>query len=84
MTGLAQYQAQTSTSGACTVVHSVSTTGQVTVSGQATGLDAGAVTLSGPSGSNLNNTAFTQDAKSNSYSLILGTEGLPLPATALR
>lgn len=77
---LAQQQAEVSTSGACTVVHHVSSgSDQPRTSGDFVGLDAGNVTLSGPSGSNLNNTAFTKDAVTNSYSLILGAEGLPIP-----
>ena len=78
LAALAQYQAQTSTSGACTVTHTVSSSSDAPSFG-GTGLDAGAVTLSGPSGSNLSNTAFTQDARSYSYSLILGAEGIPIP-----
>jgi hypothetical protein len=75
---LSQAQAQVSTSGACTVIHSITSGQQSGPTVSVTGLDAGAVTLTGPAGSNLNNTAFTQDAK-NSYFLNLGMEGLPIP-----
>ena len=78
LAALSQYQAQVSTSGACTVIHSISGSSDVSVP-QTIGLDAGAVTLSGPSGSNLSNAPFTQDAKSNAYSMILGAEGIPIP-----
>ena len=78
LAALSQYQAQVSTSGACTVIHSISGSSDVSVP-QTIGLDAGAVTLSGPSGSNLSNAPFTQDAKSNGYSMILGAEGIPIP-----
>lgn len=40
-----------------------------------TGLDAGNVTLTGPAGSNLSNTALTKDAVSKIYALSLGFEG---------
>ena len=76
LANLAQYKAQTSRSGACVVSHSVSTSAQTTSSSPQIGLDAGAVTLSGPSGSNLSNTPFKQDAKTFDYSLNLGYEGL--------
>ena len=42
--------------------------------GSLTGLDAGTVTLNGPTGSNISNRTFTQDAKSKFYSMALATE----------
>ena len=63
------------TSGNCQVVQISSSQGQVSTSGAATSLDAGKVTLTGPGGSNLNNTAFTESG--NLYSLQIGEQGLP-------
>ncbi len=42
-----------------------------------TNLDAGAVTLNGPPGSNITNLQFKQDPASNAYTLPLASEGLP-------
>lgn len=77
LAGLAQYQSQVTPSGACFVTHSVSSS-QSGVPFSALGLDAGAVTLSGPAASTLNNKLFSQDPKSNNYSLNLGFEGAGL------
>jgi hypothetical protein len=73
----------TITVGSCTVI-SVSFTGtgatQVPASTvTVTSLDAGAVTLSGPSGSNLNKTAMTDS--NGSYSLTIGEAGINLPGS---
>jgi uncharacterized protein (TIGR03437 family) len=62
------------TSGSCQVVQITASQGQVSTGG-GIALDAGNVTLTGPSGSNLNNTAFTET--DNSYSLQIGEQGLP-------
>jgi uncharacterized protein (TIGR03437 family) len=78
LAGLAENQYTLSNSGACTLIHTT-TTGTGAASGtMGTSLDAGTVTLSGPSGSNLNNTPFTQSA-SNLYSLPIGAEGFSIP-----
>ncbi len=69
-----QMNVSTSISGACTVVP-VSGSSTVMGGGNLTNLDAGAITLSGPAGSNISNMALQQDA-SNGYSLSLGMEGL--------
>ena len=64
-----------STNGTCTVIPI--TGSQIAQFAGSTGinLDAGALTLSGPSGSNLSNTAFSET--SNTYSLSIGESGLP-------
>jgi hypothetical protein len=62
------------TVGACTVIQVTGTGGQLTAGGSVTSLDAGAVTLTGPSGTNLNNTALTESG--NAYTLTIGEEGL--------
>lgn len=66
------------TVGSCTVIQvTVTSTGTaVTAGGTVTYLDAGAVTLSGPSGSNLNQTPFTDS--NGSYSLTIGESGAGL------
>jgi uncharacterized protein (TIGR03437 family) len=74
LAGLANYQSQITNSGACTVIHSSGSASAI-VSGSGLGLDAGNVTLSGPSGSGLANTAFTKDPASYAYSMNLGFEG---------
>lgn len=81
LAGLAQVQAQFTSSGACTVSHTVSSSsGQAGLTPVAPGnLDAGAVTLNGPAGSGLTNQAFTEDPTSKQYSINLGTEGIGLP-----
>jgi uncharacterized protein (TIGR03437 family) len=79
---LVEYQAQVSTTGACTVVHTVSGSMEGAASAASiTGLDAGAVTLSGPTGSNLSNTPFTQEPRTNFYSINLGAEGISIPGS---
>ena len=77
LAALAQHLVQVTVSGACVVTHTV-VTGQQSSTAVATGLDAGTLTLNGPSGSNLTNTAFTQDP-GNAYSINIGTEGVPIP-----
>lgn len=69
-------QTQTSPSGACQVIQ-VSGTGTQSqlVTGSGTHLDAGVVTLNGPSGSNISNLPLTET--NNVYSLTIGEEGLP-------
>lgn len=67
-------QVQTNPSGACQVIQ-ISTSGGLSVTGSGTNLDAGTVTLNGPSGSNINNLAFTET--NNAYTLAIGQEGLP-------
>lgn len=47
-----------------------------------TGLDAGSITLSGPSGSGISGLALTQDATSKGYYATLGTEGIPMTGPA--
>ena len=80
LSGVSQYQPSAIGSGACQVIHTTSgASGGKVPSGTITGLDAGTVTLNGPAGSNIANLAFQQDAKFNSYSLSLGTEGLNIP-----
>jgi hypothetical protein len=62
------------TVGACTVIQVTVASGQVSVGGSVTNLDAGNVTLTGPSGTTLNATPLTET--SNSYSLTIGEEGI--------
>ena len=82
LAALAQYQAQVTSSGSCYVIHAVSSSSSQTVpTGTITGLDAGTVTLNGPSGSGLTNQPFTQDVDTLSYSLNLGTEGISIPGS---
>jgi uncharacterized protein (TIGR03437 family) len=70
-------QASVITSGSCSVTHFTGAASQITTGGaQLTSLDAGNITVTGPSGSGLSNFALTEDAK-NIYSSILGEEGLP-------
>jgi uncharacterized protein (TIGR03437 family) len=67
-----------STIGSCTVLQAtVGTSGQITVAGSVTNLDAGTVTLSGPAASNLNKTAMTDT--SGTYSLTIGETGINVP-----
>ncbi|MEI9970978.1 MAG: hypothetical protein WDO73_02395 [Ignavibacteriota bacterium] len=47
------------------------------VTGSGTNLGAGTVTLSGPAGTNLNNTPFNNTL--NVYSLTIGEEGISIP-----
>ena len=76
----AAVQAQAaSPSGSCQVVHVTGSQSQIAAGGgNLTGLDAGAITLSGPSGSGITNVAVKQDA-TNAYFTSLGTEGISIP-----
>jgi hypothetical protein len=66
-----------SASGSCQVIHSRGTASQLASGVSASQLDAGAVSLSGPAGSNLTTpVTLTKDA-SNAYNLSLGGVGLP-------
>jgi uncharacterized protein (TIGR03437 family) len=66
-----------STTGSCQVIHSTGTTSQLASGVTGSQLDAGAVTLSGPAGSNITTpVTLTKDA-SNAYTLSLGGVGLP-------
>jgi hypothetical protein len=66
------------TSGSCTVIR---TTCSNTVAGtHVTALDAGTVTLTGPSGTGLNNQKLTES--SNTYSYTIGSEGITIPGQA--
>jgi len=67
------------TIGACTVYQSTTTSSGVSAGGGATYLDAGSVTLNGPSGTNLSNTPMTETL--NTYSLTIGEEGITLPGS---
>jgi len=62
-------------SGSCEVIHVSSTT--ATALTHVTALDAGTVTLTGPSGTNLTNQVITESA--NAYSYSIGTEGISIP-----
>jgi len=75
-------QAQVSPSGGCQVIQIMtggSTSAQFAGGGIA--LDAGVVTINGPSGSNITNQALTES--SNVYFLSLGEEGLSTPIPGL-
>jgi uncharacterized protein (TIGR03437 family) len=67
-------QAQSRPSGACQVIQVSGSQSQL-VTGSGTNLDAGVVTLNGPSGSNISNLSLTET--NNAYSLTIGEEGLP-------
>jgi uncharacterized protein (TIGR03437 family) len=75
LTSGARYTA-TATNG-CQVLHIRGTQAQIAAGGTATFLDAGAVTLKGPNGSNLTTAVTVTKDATNSYNLSLGTEGLP-------
>jgi len=79
LSGLAQSQAQVTTSGSCIVTHVLTSSQSGLTTTPAGGLDAGIVTLNGPSASGIANQPLTQDPNSFQYSLSLGTEGLPNP-----
>jgi uncharacterized protein (TIGR03437 family) len=64
------------TSGSCVVTRVTSTTSTVTA-GHSTSFDAGTVTLTGPSGTNLNNQKLTET--SNTYLYMIGTSGSGIP-----
>lgn len=68
--------ASTATQGSCSITTVTSTGGTVSSGTSGTALDAGAVTLTGPAGSNLTNVALTETL--NVYSLTIGTS-LPIP-----
>jgi uncharacterized protein (TIGR03437 family) len=74
----AAYAAAISTIGACTVISttvSSSSSGSSGSTGTAVQLDAGTITLNGPSGSNIANAPLTDT--SNLYSLTIGQSGIP-------
>jgi len=79
LAGLAHAQAQVTSSGSCIVAHVQSSTQVGLTPTPAGGLDAGTVTLNGPSSSGIANQPFTQDPNSLQYSLNLGTEGVAIP-----
>ncbi len=79
LASLSQAQTQVSTTGSCTVTHVTSSNQTGVASPFIGGLDAGSVTLNGPSGSGLSSQLFTQDPLSFQYSLNLGVEGVPIP-----
>ena len=66
--------------GACQVIQS-SATSQSTVvtTGSATYLDAGAITLNGPSGSNITNAALTETSNLYSLNISLQATGITIP-----
>ena len=64
------------TIGSCTVVHALITSTTAAAS-HVTTFDAGTVTLTGPSGTNLNNQKLTET--NNAYSYQIGTEGVTIP-----
>jgi uncharacterized protein (TIGR03437 family) len=75
--GAASTFAAISTSGACTVIHTTTSQNNNAVAvGGGILLDAGTVTLNGPSGSNISNLPFTETA--NAYTLTLAETGLPV------
>jgi len=74
LAGVSQYSYQSNTIGACTVSHITVSNGQTSIGSGAVELDAGTITITGPSGSNLNATPLTET--NNAYSLTIGTEGL--------
>jgi hypothetical protein len=76
---LEQAQAQFSSSGSCIVIHNTSSSQRGLTPVLPGGLDAGAVTLTGPMGSGLTNQAYTQDPDTKQYSITLGTEGISIP-----
>jgi len=77
LAGVGQYTFSSNTQGACTVTHTTTSNG-ATSGGSGIGLDAGNITLNGPSASGLSNVLFKQDAN-NSYSIAIGTEGVSIP-----
>lgn len=74
LSALAAAQAYTTLPTGCVVTPINGTQAQV-AAGTGIGLDAGTLTLTGPTGSNLTNTPFTE--LNNVYSLQIGSEGLP-------
>jgi len=69
---------QPTASNACQVLHVTGSQSQLTSPITTKLLDAGNITLTGPTGSNLNNTTVTKSA-ANSYGLSLGFEGAGIP-----
>jgi uncharacterized protein (TIGR03437 family) len=80
---LASSSAVTFQPGACYVVQSSaasqSTATSVVTSSGATYLDAGAITLNGPSGSNITNAALTESSNLYSLSISLQATGITIP-----
>jgi uncharacterized protein (TIGR03437 family) len=77
----AAVQASVIASGSCRVVQ-VTVSGTQTVADTATNLDAGSISITGPSGSNLTNQKLTEDSY-NYYNYTIGIEGVTIPgATA--
>jgi hypothetical protein len=64
----------TTTIGSCTVYQVTSTASGTFAGGATTDLDAGKVTLTGPSGSNISNETITET--NNAYSITLGETGI--------
>jgi uncharacterized protein (TIGR03437 family) len=75
--GLSRAQAEVTSSGACIVAHTQSSDEPGLTPAASGGLDAGVVTLSGPTGSGLSNQVLTQDAVGLDYYLNLGGSGFP-------
>jgi uncharacterized protein (TIGR03437 family) len=75
---LAAATALTSLSGACQIIPQATSQSVPVFLAGGTNLDAGAIALTGPSGSNLTNQALTEDPKDN-YSLAIGIESAGLP-----
>lgn len=69
-------QDQSKATNSCQVNRTVTTAGDMPT-GSVVNLDAGAITLNGPGGSNITNLALTQDPTYNSYSALLGNFGIP-------
>ena len=68
------------TSGSCTVIQVSGTAGNLSATGTVTSLDAGTVTISGPTGSGLSATPLIET--NNAYSLEVGSvEGITLPGS---
>ena len=66
------------TVGSCTVIQvTVNSTGQILAGDTVTNLDAGKITLTGPAGSNLSQTALSEI--DNTYSLTIGESGITIP-----
>lgn len=74
---IAGYQNLASPSGQCIVTSSSTSTTNVALA-SGTNLDAGAVALTGPSGSGISNLALQEDT-TNAYSVNIGTEGISIP-----
>jgi uncharacterized protein (TIGR03437 family) len=81
-------QNQSTASDACYVTRTVTVANETATATGGASLDAGAVTLTGPGGSGLNNQAFTKTTTPDprdptksiyAYAIVLGIEGLPIP-----